>query len=562
MLKKVMNKEFLQSVKASADYEFIINEVIKNYNLHRRDVITELTYSDRWLVYKKGDRAAGETPYFSRRHWLSSVAFLALLNPENEQYKKEVNDLLWAICGEYCWVVGAHGIGELEDDLRRIDLFNAETGLAVAEICHVLGDIIEPAVKSRVSYELNRRIIEPWVNYTDEHASVRGISNWSAVCSAGTAGVLYYERPDLFGKYVSRFADNMEYFKKSFADDGTCIEGPSYWLYGFGNFCVLAEMIRCFTNGEVDLFDEKAIKMAGYMSRSFLCGNTAISFSDSVPQARASVSIMHYLYSRFPNDVPVLPNELTKVNYPNIFWMSYVRALEYYNPAIRADSIETKDYYLPAAEQVILNRKGYSFAIKAGSNKEPHNQHDVGSFIFSNSSGQVLCDLGAPKYCMQYFDNNTRYDFLCASSRGHSVPIINGELQKDGPQYKGKISYENGVIKLEFGAAYGIKGLEGLERTVVPTENGVILKDKASGAVSSFVSRLVTLIKPEIKAGAVLLGDALVEYDAAVCEVSVSSDIHTSHVRMDAGTGEKTVYLIDFTDTTNTHSVELKISTK
>ena len=367
--------------------------------------------------------------------------------------------------------------------------------------------------------------------------------------------MLYYERPDLFEKYMPQFIEGMDYFKMSFADDGTCIEGPSYWQYGFGYFSWLAEMVRTFTGGEVDLFDEKAIKMAGYLDRSFLCGNCSISFSDSADNARAPISIMHYLHSRFPNDVQILPQELCELRHPNILWACFIRALEYYNPTLKATDRVIKDYYLPHAQQALINRENYSFAIKTGSNKEPHNQLDVGSMIFADKNGQALCDLGAPMYEMAYFDNNTRYDFLCASSRGHCVPIINGELQKDGPQYKGSISYENGVIKAEFGAAYGIKELDSLVRTVVPKENGIVLTDSASGEIKNFISRMVARREPTVKEGSVTLGATEIFFAADKCRVQVSSENYKIH-----SGAETTVYLIDFIDTSGKNEVELNIT--
>lgn len=68
-----------------------------------------------------------------------------------------------------------------------------------------------------------------------------------------------------------------------------------------------------------------------------------------------------------------------------------------------------------------------AFVAKGGHN-------DLGNFILHYDGENIFCDLGAPEYVRDCFGDK-RYEFLNASSKGHSVPIINGNYQQAGKEY-------------------------------------------------------------------------------------------------------------------------------
>ena len=59
--------------------------------------IPDLKYSDYKLFFTTGDRSKYEKPYFCRRRTLTVSALLALSYPENEDYIKRLNDIIYAI---------------------------------------------------------------------------------------------------------------------------------------------------------------------------------------------------------------------------------------------------------------------------------------------------------------------------------------------------------------------------------------------------------------------------------------------------------------------------------
>ena len=172
----------------------------------------------------------------------------------------------------------------------------------------------------------------------------------------------------------------------------------------------------------------------------------------------------------------------------------------------------------------------YGFAAKAGHNGEPHNQNDVGSFIIAKNGRQVMVDPGAGMYTRQYFAFDTRYTILQCSSRGHSVPIIDGKYQKPSTRDhrcgSNGTKYENGVFSSDIAGAYEIEGLNSLVRAFSWNDNTVTVTDTYDyTGEGDIVERFVSFIQPvSEKAGEVTVSDVTVNYDPAVCELTLGSE--------------------------------------
>ena len=85
-----------------------------------------------------------------------------------------------------------------------------------------------------------------------------------------------------------------------------------------------------------------------------------------------------------------------------------------------------------------------TIATKAGLNDDPHHGHlDIGQVMVTWRDQYFLTDLGSGKYFYdeKYFDE-ARWQYPQASSAGHNVVFVNGELQlsaklKDKPWVDG-----------------------------------------------------------------------------------------------------------------------------
>lgn len=83
----------------------------------------------------------------------------------------------------------------------------------------------------------------------------------------------------------------------------------------------------------------------------------------------------------------------------------------------------------------------------------------------------LLTDPGAPLYNKQTFGKR-RYDILWCRSQGHSLPVINGQEQKAGSTYRGKLSVEGlnepGIkrARIDMTRAYPRGAVQSLVRTL------------------------------------------------------------------------------------------------
>ena len=351
-----------------------------------------------------------------------------------------------------------------------------------------------------------------------------------------------YLDPDLFRQQLPRLLDSMKNFMSGFPEDGTCMEGFHYWHYGFGNFVWFADLLLQFTHGEIDLFKwDKVETVSGYAQRCVLRGGTTVSYSDGERKGKSDRAMMHYLSRLFPDQVQLLPDEYTEFFKGNVTWMQTLRNLVYVDYTAKPVAFQLKDYDLPGAGQVVINREKYSLAVKAGHNAEAHNHNDVGNIMLATDKGQIFCDLGAGLYTKQYFRD--RYSVFCNASRGHNVPLVNGGEQMPGGEYGGSICREDNRILVEFPGAYGQPDFQKLTRTFEYEEDRIVLTDAFLPDYRSLTERFVTTFKPVIFDDHVKVNGVNLYFEPEKVQVSVKEEVHALHGYFD---GTEIVYCIDF----------------
>lgn len=553
LMQKAKEPSFWENARKGPAYAALIAHVTQEYERLHSDMITALSYRARMRYYADGDRQEYEAPYFRHRNRLSCAALLALLYPEEPRYLQEVQELIWAICEEFSWVLPAHCANTLESAEETIDLFSAETAFTLAEIDSMLGDRLDANIRRQIRRQVEGRILKNLEAHTYFWETVT--HNWSAVCAGNAGGALLYLFPKAFEKLLPRFVGAMESLMKGFPEDGTCTEGFSYWHYGFGNYVWFADLLYQYTDGAVDLMAApKVEKVAGYAARSVLKGGSTISFADGTRTGSVSLTLHSWLAHRFPASVPALPADVMRYEGVNVHWMNYLRSFCYLEYEQTADALPQQDIDLPDAGQVILNRERYSFVIKAGHNEEHHNHNDVGSFILATDKGQVFCDLGSGRYTRQYFERPGRYEIFCNRSMGHSVPIVNGMEQAEGEEHCGTVTRTGDVIAVEMAGAYPAGCIETLTRRIDALENGIRLTDSFS-AFESLTERFIALSEPVVYADRVEVDGVTLRFDAACAAPTVTVEKHELHKGF-IQYAFIPVYCIDFAIAPGTESAE------
>ncbi len=505
--------------------------------------IAELKYSAFKEFTVSGNRAVYEDPYFIRRGQLATSAVMALIYPEEEKYIDFLNDIIFAICDEYTWSVSAHHPNLDVYYKTHIDLFAAETGFALSEIYTLLGDRLDTLVSKRIKIEVQERIIDSFMNNPDLFWwEARCTNNWAAVCGGSVGCTFMLMRPDLFDEIKPRFDKIIESFLAGFRNDGYCLEGTSYWHYGFGFFITYADMVKTYTEGKEDYFErEKVKKIATFIQKMYLSGQSSVSFADGDRVLRYHLGTLHYLKKLYPDDVKVYS---PAISYNKDGCSRFCLLLNsaiwldediYNNPTPNNADAE---YYAEESQWYVKRTSSYGFAAKAGNNGEHHNHNDVGTFIFAKDGEHLITDMGRGVYVKQYFRNETRYDFIECSSLGHNVPYF-GEK---GAQWLGRVhsasdvSFDNGVFSMDIAGAYGNEAVRSVKRSFTAMDSSVKLND-VFDTDEAITERLVSLYPPTLEDGKITVKSCTITFDPSLCTVSVS-EMETTKKFM--------IYLIDF----------------
>lgn len=546
LLGKATDKNFWKSVREKDCFKAHLDELSKMWDKYCGDeTIPAFKYSNYKLFWETGDRKEYETQYFGRRNALDCSLLLTLIYPENEKYRERLNDIIFSICDEYSWCLPAHQGSLDEVNETKLDLFACETGFALSEIYTVAGEYLDPLIKNRIKKEVDRRIITPFASVDNYGEWENWDFNWTAVCMGSVASSIMLMRPEIANDaMIARFNRAMDRYIGGLGDDGVCLEGGGYWDYGFCFFTVYADMVRAFTNGNVDYFkQDKVERVAGFLQTILICENCAVSFADAGSTFSYHSGLLHYLKDRYPHSVSVFSPKYWSKNITSRFCSSlrsfiWFNEEYYYNPASADEDFER---FSEKSGWFIKRTASYGFAAKGGHNGEPHNHNDVGSFIFAKNRRQVIVDLGSGLYTRQYFSAN-RYSFLEASSRSHSVPVIDGKYQiASGGARATDVNFENGELSMNIVGGYGDIGIERIDRRFSFTEDGVTLSDSfVYDGEHSVVERLVSLIEPDISGvGTVKLDEVTVSYAPDICDCFVTSEYTTRYP-------DKLCYMIDF----------------
>ncbi|MUT68238.1 heparinase II/III family protein [Paenibacillus sp. NEAU-GSW1] len=573
-------KRLRERVMAAAALQPFMEEIRIEAKQALQEPILGLDYSLFKMYSDTGSRKEYEARYFSRRKRLTALGLLAWLEPDHPSYKVELNDIIWSVCDEYTWCLTAHlnGGPEMNSSVNvrldehsgphpsaTIDLFAAETAMALAEIAYLHGSSLPPLIHKRIREEVYRRVLRPFVFGGEPYFWESAKHNWSSVCagSIGAAAIYLLESGDELAAVWSKALPALDCFLSGYKEDGACEEGYGYWQYGFGFFVYAADLLKTRTAGGIDLFaNEKVKQIALFQQKAFLDGKHAVNFSDAAAYSGISLGFTHFLHEQYAEvSLPSLELQASFSTDHCFRWAPALRNLIWYREekGKRGAQWDAASYYLDNAQWFISRHAAgsarFAFAAKGGHNDEPHNHNDAGHFIVYANGKSLLADIGAGQYSADYFGSG-RYDILCNSSEGHSVPIINGNFQLPGKRHRAhcvraQTDSLKDLFQLELSSAYGEETcLQKLEREFVwvKSDKPVLqLNDRFQfeSAPASIVERFIAGTPPQFEDQYVLLKSEeaaiAIRYDQTLLQARFVELPHLTH------SGEKTtIYAVDF----------------
>lgn len=453
---------------------------------------------------RTGKRLPFETPYFQRRARLMRAAACVLAYPDEPPWRGYLLKIWRDVFFEVSWALPAHvpaGSPRPGIDPLLIDLFTAETANLMAEMAQIFSPIAEPDFLADIQRRLHADVFENYLQRDPPFSWTKMNFNWNAVCHQGVLGSALAMEPDVHLLADLWFAaqEPLRLFLSGFTADGGCSEGPGYWAYGFGLFCLLNEQFETRTGGVFSLLENtpNIQAIASYGPLMSLMGPRLVNFSDCTPDRHAlSPALLTYLASRLHHDAcgqQAESNFHFMVEHPheaeghrNELLRQFLKAPEDIpreaQPTLR--SAHFPDLGIAVSRHADAHGHTWEFAAKAGHNAEHHNHNDCGSFLLHIDGTPLLAEIGAPEYVQAFFGPE-RYTFFAARSLGHSVPVVNGYEQLAGRRFSAQIlnyqeTADGCALTLDLAGAYPAEaGIRSLQRTLIfrPMTEGLTIQE-------------------------------------------------------------------------------------
>ena len=450
-----------------------------------------LKATDYMRFSRDGNRSVYEKIYFARRSAVLEL-LLAEYAEGNGRFVEPLIDGVWHILEETSWVVPAHLKTpggkifplpqEYGDGVRILDLFSAATGALLAWVV-TLGrpflDKAAPVIRERILFELNRRIISPFM-LNDDHwwtgfGGGRRVNNWTPwiVSNVLTVCALCFENAVLREKLTARAILMLDNFTAGYLPDGGCDEGPGYWNAAGASYLDALEIIYDMSGGKIDVFHVPLVrKMGEYIMSAHIHADYFIPFADAHPRLKVEYAMAARFGRRTGSkELETFGNDGYKSNGSNNQLAISVRLTAshpyrsiknlYDIPACSAVYSHPLSVWLDGI-QVMAQRqngetgKGLFLAAKGGHNAEQHNHNDTGNFIVYAGGEPLIIDVGVGTYCKATFSIE-RYTIWSMRSPYHNLPDINGMEQPHGRDYEAKnvVYNESGrSLTMDLTAAY------------------------------------------------------------------------------------------------------------
>lgn len=504
----VSDRDRWQSLKSVP----IVQRIIKEAETTGSEPVPSIRARDWLAITHTGERQEFDAKYRSRRHRL--VRFLiAYAITRDSEYLEALQDYLWAICEETSWSFSAHIHNTVSTDLPPshipiIDMETPRTALVLAEVVYTLGEDIHPEIAERVRYEVSRRVTTPFY-YRNDLYWMHWTCNWNAAGHAGALGAAIYLEADVkvLASIVHKGIRHVRNFLDGFDDDGGTSEGINCWNVGVGHYSILSQLLEARTAGKISLARDVPIfhEIARFPERIRLSGLQYVNFSDAPEEFKVSPFIVKYLNTLLDEDLTTAPVPLLKehtytlrdiASYEDEVADNVGNALQgdsdspYTTPLSARSPQNTRPapmHYLFRGLGWLISRADPNdedsliLASKGGHNGENHNHNDGGHFIVHYRGESLLVDLGKDVFTKQMFSAD-RYSFLVCSSRGHSVPVVNGQYQGAGERYAAEV-LNYGLEKSGDTVTYELSGLYPEESNLSSLKRTVGLARRNGGEV-------------------------------------------------------------------------------
>lgn len=459
-----------------------------------------------YLEYtRSGDRGIMERIYNSNLNAISAL-FIAEMAEGKGRFMDQLTNGIFQACEMTSWSISAHLVLQhVKGSFPKlnghvIDLVSGDVGATFSWIYYFLNkefDKINPLISERLHYEIENRILTPYLNETrfwwmatNATAENAFVNNWNPWCNANVIQcfLLIEKDKDRLLKGVYKSMVSVDKFINYNHDDGACEEGPSYWGHAAGKMYDYLQILYDATNGEISIFSDPMIKNMGeYIARSYIGNGWVVNFAD----ASAKNSLDYRLIYRYGSMVKSTEMEqfasflkkerperisTSRDTYRLLTDLSSDKKIDRFSPIHTV----TPFTWYPDTEFCYMSEGKLFFAGKGGYNDESHNHNDTGTFSLYADNEPVLIDVGVGTYTSQTFSSE-RYKIWTMQSDYHNIPRINGFSQRFGKEYKAKnlkTDKDKKTFTLDISQSYPAEaGINKWVRSYKLSKNSLIIED-------------------------------------------------------------------------------------
>ncbi|MFT3823594.1 MAG: heparinase II/III family protein [Chitinophagaceae bacterium] len=512
-----------------------------------------------YLEYERsGNRQAMEKPMGANTNALVAM-MLAELAEGKGRFTDQIINGVWSTCDMVSWALSAHltvqrSKRSLPDPAEQIiDLRSGEVGSLLSWGYYFFSrewDKVNPVIAARVKQTIRERILAPYMQRSDywwqalQEKPGQLVNNWNPWCNFNvlTCFLLVENNKDSLATAVYRTMQSVDKFMNYVKEDGACEEGPSYWEHAAGKLYDYLQLLSYATGNRVNIFDNPMVrKMGEYISRSYVGNDWVVNFADASAKGGGNPGLI-YRYGKAvqSNEMMSFGAWLAKNGHAENLQSGgdFFRSLEniFYNKELlqATPSLSNAAFtWYPQTEVLFMKSGNWFLGAKGGFNNESHNHNDVGSFVLYANEEPVLVDVGVGTYTRQTFSNE-RYTIWTMQSNYHNLPLINGQPQIYGTQYRASEVKFDGTRKqfsLDITKAYGdAAAMKKWVRNFTLTEQGLTIQEdfELKQLKDTTAAVFMSWAAPDIsKPGSIVLqkkgANTVLQYDAALFAARVDT---------------------------------------
>ena len=388
-------------------------------------------------------------------------------------FMPKIEEYLEMFSTRRCWTGRYHdrNCRAFNGKIHIVELGNGQVAQDVAVVLDILRERLPPDVRARAVAALRRNCLDTYLGIARDPAVAKangcvwlnGYGNWNAACCEYMVGAALnaLDDPQERAEAIELAERSTKAFLAGYSEDGLCLEGASYWSYGFGQYMRLALWTRRATGSFLSFitpFSKKAY-LSSYGSLYSDVGGPSYGDCNKGLYAK-SLHLGSLIWPEFDRFDAVSAGFLSAGLAD--FALRYD---EFRDPAAflvkkrKPFAFPLRSWYPAEIGQLVCRPraedegKGVLYAaIQGGHNGRPHGHHDIGSYCIAVGGREVMGDPGNCKYGLDTFGPK-RFENPMRNSFGHPVPRVDGHLQSNGVMSRAKVlrtEFSEGVDFVEY----------------------------------------------------------------------------------------------------------------